>query len=212
MMGSVSVMDKRNASAEERSSWLRYWRWQDPASPPEPPPAPPDAPPTARPRGPARRTRRGDAPLVRLIVRNDYKPEGQVLRFATRRGTPRLGPRGHGDVARGPRDVADADYVLNISIRDISCNASDRLHLEGDADARSGGPQSTDQALLSVDLYYASGPAGENGPRGEAHYQREPRDRDLLGAHREPLEGGDDRPRRTAAGASSSARRSKRSS
>ena len=91
-------------------------------------------------------------PLVRLIVRNDFKPEDKF--FAQLVEGRLVSDLADMETFRtGARDVADADYILNISIRDISYNASTVYSTSKDADAGSS-PQATDQALLSVDLYY----------------------------------------------------------
>lgn len=89
---------------------------------------------------------------MRLIVRNDYKPEDKF--FAQLVEGRLVSDLADMETFRtGARDVADADYILNISIRNISYNASTVYSTSKDADAGSS-PQATDQALLSVDLYY----------------------------------------------------------
>src|SRR5262245_36091169 len=122
-----------------------------------PAPVPPEAPPAAgapaapapEPESPAPKDSR---PLVRLVVRNDFRPEDKLF--------PQLVEgRLVADLAdmetfrTAGHDAKDADYVLNLSIRDITYNASTVYTTSKDADASST-PQSSDQVLLSVDFTY----------------------------------------------------------
>lgn len=120
----------------------------EPGSPATPPAADGGAPATPPAETPAAKDPR---PLVRLTVRNDFKPEDKLF--------PQLVEgRLVADLAdmetfrTAGRDAPDADYALNVSIRNISYNASTVYSSSKDADASST-PQSSDQAVLAVDLY-----------------------------------------------------------
>jgi hypothetical protein len=121
----------------------------EPAPPEGPPPAdaPAAAPPAAE--SPAVKDSR---PLVRLTVRNDFRPEDKFF--------PQLVEgRLVADLAdmetfrTAGRDAKDVDYALNIFIRDIAYNTSTVYTTSKDADASSS-PEASNQVLLSVDLYY----------------------------------------------------------
>lgn len=91
-------------------------------------------------------------PLVRLIVRNDFKPEDKLF--------PQLVEgRLVADLAdmetfrTAGHDAPNADYVLTCSIRDIAYNASTVYTTTKDADS-SGRAEPSDQVLLSMDLTF----------------------------------------------------------
>lgn len=91
-------------------------------------------------------------PLVRLIVRNDFRPEDTLF--------PQLVEgRLVSDLAdmetfrTEAHDAANADYVLTCVIRNVSYDTSTIYKTSRDADAPSS-PQPSDQVVLTMDLIF----------------------------------------------------------
>ena len=123
---------------------------EDPAPAPADTPAAPSAAPAPPPAAPE--AAKDPRPLVRLIVRNDFKPQDKLF--------PQLVEgRLVADLAdmetfrTAAHDATNADYVLTCAIKDVTYNASTIYTTSKDADA-SGQPQPSDQVLLSMDLTF----------------------------------------------------------
>src|SRR5262245_21560008 len=91
-------------------------------------------------------------PLVRLIVRNEFRPEDQLFpQLVEGRLVADLADMETFRTA-GP-SAKDADYVLTCIIKSLVYNASTVYNTSRDADS-TGGAQATDTALLTMDMAF----------------------------------------------------------